>query len=245
VESGVEVTAMLKRLALVLVVVLIVVGVLSEFFLPGLLARGVEQALETTFGPAGDHRVRLRSYPAVRMLLGHFDDVTITSTNVETSTISLEALAVTLEDASVDLRALLAGGDLRVTRSQKTRVTITITQRNLEAYLARNVPGFGDPRVLITPEFTVISGYLTVLEREFLCSLSGRFVLADPKTVSFRIEGFSVDDVIVPTEFLETWLELLGRPDLSLDLTAFPLPLTGTEVVAEDGQMVIKATSGQ
>jgi hypothetical protein len=238
------VTAVLKRLILVVVIVCLILAAVSELVLPGVLARGLEGALEASFGSSSEHKVRLKAYPSVRMLLGYFDEISVISTNVETSTLVLQSLAVTLEDASVDMKALLTERSLKVARSQTGRVTITVSQRNLEDYLARNVPAFKEPRVLMTPDAVVISGYLTVLERDFVCSLTGRFLLSGPSTVGFTIEGFAVNDVPVPPAFMDTWLDVLGHPDLSVDLGAFPLPLTGTEVLAEDGKMTIKATTG-
>jgi len=235
---------MLKRLAVVILIAFITLAALSELVLPGVLARGLERALETTFGPAGEYEVTLKSYPSARMLLGRFDEVSIMSTNVDTSTIVLESLAVTLEDASVDMKSLLGKGEFKVTRSSRSRVTIIVTQRNLEDYLAANVPEFKEPRVLVTPESVAISGYMTILSTDFVCSLVGRFVLKDEHTIGFDITGFKVDQVDVPPVFLDKWLELLNQPDLSLDLAAFPLVLRGVEVVQEDGQLVIKADTG-
>lgn len=232
---------MLRRLAVVVVIAFIVLAALSELVLPGILARSVEAALEATFGPPAEHEVRLASRPAVKMLLGRFDEVGVTSTNVQTSTLVLESLAVTLHAASVDLKVLLSEGELEVSRSGRSRVTITITERNLEEYLAANVPDFREPRVLITSDVAAFSGYVTVLDRDFVFTLSGRFVLRDESTVGFGIDGFTVDDVSVPADFLGTWLEVLNEPDLSLDLSRFPLPLRGTGVTLEDGRIVIEA----
>ncbi|HCJ10738.1 MAG TPA: hypothetical protein DHW14_06200 [Clostridiales bacterium] len=234
---------MLRRLAVVVLIVFVVLAALSELVLPGILARSVEAALEATFGPPAEHDVRLASRPAVKMLLGRFDEVEVTSTNVQTSTLVLESLAVTLHDASVDLKALLSEGELEVSRSARSRVTITITERNLEEYLAANVPEFREPRVLITSDVAAFSGYVTVLGRDFVFTLSGRFVLRDESTVGFDITGFTVDDVGVPGEFLEKWLDVLGEPDLSIDLAGFPLPLKGTEVTQEEGRVIIEATA--
>lgn len=237
-------TVVLKRVLVVCLIAFITLAALSEFILPGVLARGVEEALKTTLGTEGDYEVALKTRPAVRMLLGHIDEISVVSTNVSTSTIVLEYLAVVLEDCSVDLKSLLADRELKVSRSRDSKVTITISQGNLERYLAANVPEYQDPRVLVTPEAVTLSGYLTVLGRDFVCNLVGQFVLEDDSTVGFAISGFTVDGVAVPPEFLEKWLELLGQPDLSLDLKAFPLPLTGTGVVHEDGRIIIEARAG-
>lgn len=236
---------MLKRLLVVVLIVFLALALLSEFVLPGVIARGVEHALASTFGESGEHEVKLRSYPSFRMLLGDFDKVSLISTNVATSTIVLSELAVTLEDASVDMKALITDKRLKVARSGRAEVTLTITAGNLKEYLATNVPGLRDPEVLITPDAAAIAGHLTVAGRDLACAVTGKFTLSGPSTVGFDIQSFSVNDVTVPEGFLETWLEVMNHPDLSIDLSRFPLPLTGKEVVHEEGQVVIKAESGQ
>jgi len=232
---------MLKRLVVVILIAFITLAALSELVLPGVLARGLERALETTFGPAGEYEVTLKSHPSARMLLGRFDEINVMSTNVQTSTLVLESMAVTFNDASVDLKALVAEGDLRIDRSRGGNVTITISEVNLAEYIAEYVPTFVEPRVLVTPETAALSGCVEVGEREVVFTLTGLFVLADEQTVSFDIQSFSVDGVTVPADFLATWLDLLNQPDLSFDLGQFPLPLKGTGVSHEDGRVVIEA----
>ncbi len=236
---------MLKRLLVVVVVVFLVLAGLTELVLPGVVARGVEGALASTFGETGQHKVTLRSYPSFRMLLGDFDQVNLVSTNVATSTLILSELAVTLEDASVDMKTLLKDKRLKVDRGGRAQVTMTITAANLKDYLTENVPELKDPEVLINPEEVAIGGRLTVAGQDLACAIMGRFVLSDPSTVGFDIQGFSVNDVAVPEAFLDTWLEVMNHPDLSMDLTRFPLPVTGKEVLLEEGRVVIKAESGQ
>lgn len=232
---------MLKRLLVVCLIAFITLAALSELILPGVLARGVEEALKVTLGPDADYSVALKSHPAARMLFGRFDEVSVVSTNVETSTLVLDQLAVVMEDCSVSIKSLLADRELKVTRSRSSKVTITVTQGNLERYLAASVPEYREPRVLITPDAVTLSGYLTVLDKDFVCDLVGKFVLENDTSIGFAVTGFTVDGVAVPPEFLDKWLELLGQPDLSLDLGAFPLPLTGTGVTHEDGRIVIEA----
>lgn len=236
---------MIKRLAAVIAILVVALAALTELVVPGVITRGVETALTSTFGSAEEHDVKLKSFPAARMLLGQFDEVSVISTNVATATLVLDEVAVTLKDVSLDMKALLADKHLNVNRGRQGLVTIAIGERSLQDYLAANVPAFKEPRVLINPDSVLISGYFTVAGRDFVCTFSGKFSLADVKTVKFETQGFSVDEVAVPADFLNKWLDLLGQPDLSLDLSKFPLPLKGTEVIQEDGRVIVKASLDQ
>jgi len=234
-----------KRVAVVFLVIVLALAVTAEIVLPAVVSRGVRNALASSgFGRPDQFQVRLKSFPSVRMLLGHFDKVTVISTNVATSTLVLSELSVTLEDAAVDMRALLADKSLKVDRSGGGQVSITITADSLKAYLAKNVPDLKDPAVTITPEATTLAGRLGVAGVEIRISLTGTFVLAGPSRVAFTISGCRVNEVAVPAEFLETWLAVLKGPDLSLDLARFPLPLEGKEVIQEDGRVIIKGLVG-
>lgn len=235
---------MLKRLAVVIIIVFAVLAALSELVLPGVFARGVEEALATTFGDASSYDVTLTSRPAIKMLIGKLDEVSVVSTNVATSSMVLESLAVTLEDTSIDLKSLLAERELRWTRTGTSKVSITITERNLEDYLSRNVPEFREPRVLMTDDGMSLSGYVVVFGQDIVFDLDGRFEVTDDQNVGFEVTGFNVDDVSVPVEFLEKWLDVVGNPDLSLDMESFPLPLKATEILHEDGRVIIKGSGG-
>jgi len=235
----------LKRVLVVAFILFVALAALSELVLPRAIARGVEEALAARFGEEADYDVTLKSYPSVRMLLGDLDKVSVVSTNIATADIILSKLAVTLEDASVDLRALLADRDLVVSRATRGEVTITVTAANLRDYLAANVPELKDPDVLITADAVAIAGRLSVAGRDVAVAFAGQFLLTDADTVGLDIQSFSVNDVPVPDVFIETWLEVMSDPDLSLDLSSFPLPVTGKEVTLEDGRLIIEAVIAQ
>lgn len=231
---------MLKRLLVVVLLLAVVLVGASELVLPGLVSRQLASGLQETFGTGESMTVKLRSFPALRMLTGHLDQINVVSSNVPAGSLNLDNLSVTMTDVSVNMRDLLAKKGLTVTHASGAKVVITIGEASLQRYLLEGVDTLGEPRVLINDAME-ISGYLTVVGKKVLVTFGGRFALKDDHWVSFTFDRAKVGDVEVPEAFVGTLLTLLGSPELGLDLSKFPLPLKGTAVRQEPGKLIIEA----
>ncbi len=233
---------MLKRLLLVILLLAIVAVGASELVLPGLVSKELSSNLQETFGTGDAMHIKLRSFPALRMLTGHLDQINVVSSNVPAGSLNLDTLSVTMTDVSVNMRDLLAHKGLAIKHAAGAKVVITISEASFQRYLLEGVEGLGDPRVLINDRME-ISGYITVAGIKTLVTFGGSFALKDDNWVSFTVSQVKVGDVEMPESFVSTFLGLLGAPELGLDLGKFPLPLKGTAVRQEQGQLVIEAES--
>jgi len=234
---------MLRRLLVVLLLLAAVLVGVIELTLPGVASRALADGLKETLGTGETMTVRLKAHPSLRMLAGHFDSVTVVSAKVPVGSLTLDELAVTLEEVSVNMRDLLARKGLQVSHSGRVTVVITISESSLERYLLREVAGFGGPRVLLTKDGVQISGEVTVAGKKTAVSFIGRFELADEHWVRFVLTGVRVGDATVPAGFLDAFLDLFGRPEMGIDLERFPVPLRGTAVRTDEAKLVIEGTS--
>ena len=234
---------MLKRLLVVAIILAIGIVGAIEIALPGVVTRELSSGLKDMLGTGEAMTVRLRVFPALRMLTGNFGQITVISSNVSAGGLNLDTLSVTIEDVSVNLRDLLAHKGLTVTHSGATKVVITIGEGSLERYLLEGVDTLDEPQVLMGTDGMDISGDLTVAGRKIPMTFGGQFALKDEHTVVFNIVRIKVADAAVPEGFVGPFLGLLGSPELSLDLEKFPLPLRGTTVRQEEGKLIIEAES--
>jgi len=234
---------MLKRLVAVLVLLFVVIAGAAELVLPGVVSRELAQGLQQTFGTGDAMTVKLRSFPALRLLTGHLDEITVVSSNVPAGSLNLDSLSVTMTGVSVNMRDLLTHKGLEVKHAAGAKVVITVSQESLRRYLLSNVQGLADPMVAVGPDGLGISGNLTVAGRKVKVAFMGGFSLKNDHWVSFELKRVAVGDVPVPEAFLPAFLSLLGTPELGIDLSKFPLPLKGTAVRLEPGKLIIEAVS--
>lgn len=233
---------MLKRLLLVVVIFAIVVAGALELVLPMIVSKELSRGLQETFGTGADMTVKLRPFPAVRMLTGYLGTVSVVTTEVPAGSLTLDSLAVTMNDVSVNMSDLLSRKTLKVTRASNTKVVITVSQANLLDCLATEA-AFAEPSFVVHPDLAIMGGYLVVGEKKVPVSFEGRFVLQDERWVRFELSGASVGNVAVPRDFLGSFLSLVGSPELAFDLSKFPLPLKALGVRQEEGRLIIEAGS--
>jgi hypothetical protein len=233
---------MLKRLLVVALIFSVIIVGAIELVLPGVVARELSSGLQEAFGTGEAMTVKLRSFPAVRMLTGRLGQVSVVSVNVPAGALTLDTLKVTIENVSVNLRDLLSHKGLAVTHSG-AKIVITVSEGSLERYLLADVDTLDRPKVKIGTNGMDLSGDLLVAGRKVPVTFGGQFALKDEHTVTFSVTRVQVAGADVPEEFVGPFLGLLGGVELSLDLEEFPLPLKGTALRQEEGKLVIEAVS--
>jgi hypothetical protein len=235
---------MARRLAIVVVLALVVVG-LAQLFLPRIVAQGLEVGLAGMLG--GEPEVRLRAYPALRLLLGRIDQLTVETHLVEAGALVFDTFSSTLEDLAINLRALLADRTLVVERVGRQTATIRISQDSLRRYLAATVPRLQRPEVLLEPGRARFRGQVSMAGRTVTLTMEGTFAFPpdDRSRVVFNPTRLQFDGVVMEVDRLPEWLNLLGGPELFIDLARFPLPLRGTEVWMEPGWLIITGEAAE
>jgi hypothetical protein len=226
---------------LVLVVALAVIG--GEILLPWIVARGVEAGLERALGQGADLEASLVARPALRMLVGRLDSLTVESQRVRSATLSIDSMAVTVHDIGVRLGDLLARKDLNVTRDASLGVVIRISEANLRRYVLENVEGLSEPQFKVFTGKVAVAGYVPFNGTPVLVSIEGRFVADGEQYVRLVTDVLSIDGEQLPPRATATIMAALGGPELFMDLASFPLPLVLKEVKMTDGWLSIEAAT--
>ena len=235
---------MARRLVIVLVLVIVVVG-LAQLFLPRIVAQGVEIGLASMLG--GEPEVRLRAYPALRLLLGRIDQLTVETHLVEAGALMIDTFSSTLEDLAINLRALLTDRALVVERVGRQTVTIRISQDSLRRYLAATVPRLQRPEVLLEQGRARFRGEVPLAGRSVTLTIEGAFAFApdDRSRVVFNPTRLQFNGVVIEVDRLPEFLNLLGGPELFIDLNRLPIPLRGTEVRMRPGWLIITGEAAE
>lgn len=224
------------------IVFLVVLLLAGELFLPWVVARGVARSLENTYGVGGDFDVSLSSRPALRMLFGKVDKLTVDNRRVQTATMAIDSIAVTIEDVSVNLQKLLR---LQVdsTRGSAMQAVFSISEGNLRAYVLDNVEGLAEPQFKVFDGRAALAGYVKFAGTPVLVAAEGRFVQSGERKVLFVVDTLSIEGEPVPERITEVLLSALGGPELFIDLAGLPMPMVIKEVKMRDGWLIIEAAT--
>jgi hypothetical protein len=232
----------MQRAAGIVVVVIILTLVAGEFVLPWVVARGVESGLERTLGVGSDLEVSLTVRPALRMLLGRVDNITVETRRVRTATLTIDSMAVTVSDIAVNLGDILRR-KLDVSRSASIGTVIRISEGNLRRYVLDNVEGLTDPQFKVFSGKAALSGYMKFAGKPVLVAAEGRFVPSGETKVAFAVDVLSIDGERLPDRVAETLVAALGGNELFIDLGKFSVPLVLREVRMSEGWLTIHATT--
>ena len=232
----------MRRALGITVIVVILLLLAGEFFLPWVVARGVEVGLARTLGEGADLEVSLASRPALRMLIGRVDQLTVTSERTKTATLAIDSIAVTVNEIGVNLQDIL-GRRLSVSRSASIGTVIRISEGNLRRYVLDNVAGLDEPQVKILDGRAAVAGYMSFAGTPILVAAEGRFVADGEQRVVYVVDGLSIDGERVPDRLAQTLTTALGGNELFIDMAGFPLPLAVKEVKTEAGWLIIEAGS--
>ncbi|HEY3313945.1 MAG TPA: DUF2993 domain-containing protein [Bacillota bacterium] len=229
----------MRRIIVLTVVFFLALALVTELVLPSVIARGVAGGLRSALGP-GDFKVQLKAYPSLKMLTGRFDQITIESTNVQSAGLVIDQLTATISQVQVNLRDFLAK-KITVNRGSSVDVKLTISEKNLKQYVMADVKGVKDPRLVIEPGKVVAGGYLTFGGKDYFVVSEGRFVVKDGGKIGLELFKLAIDDQELPAGLISKVMQLIGGPDLFIDMYKFPIPLEAKEVQMNQGNLVIVA----
>lgn len=222
-----------------LVLLLVLFGLL-ELLLPVAVERTVEVALQTRLGTPVD--VELESNPGLKLLLGRVDRLTSSARNVSAGELVIDELATVMEAVALNFRALLGQGGGEIVRGGKARLTVRVSAERLTAFVFAAVPQVQRPVITLDADGLEVRAVLVLNERHVPVAARGSFRPADGgRRVVFALESIALDGIALPDALVPVLLDLLGGPELFLDLERLPLPAAATAVRTEPGWLVIEA----
>lgn len=224
---------MQKRLIIILAAAIIVLAAASEALLPAVVSDVVAQGMVNLTG--SDHvAVTVVKHPAVLMLGGQFDRITMQATNAKIDKITFSDMRADLTNVQLDMAALISRRIVALKTVQDVDLSVTVTQEELANYLNKAVKGVKNATVEITPEHIrassnfAIGGFANVA-----VTLEGKIV-GDGQKIKFVTERFLLNNMLVGN---------IGGSVLTeiplVDLKKLPFNVGVREIVTEQGKVVI------
>lgn len=223
----------MKRLIIALVVILLLAGVVSEVLLPRMIGDAVAQGMRQHTG-SSQVTAAVQKTPALLMLTGSFDKVTISAANAKIDRMTFRALDAVLTDVQLDREKLFTSRTVSIERVHDVDLRATITQDELASYLNQTVKGVKNAVVSITPGRVQASTNFSLGGFASLAiTLDGKIV-GDGQRVKFVTERFLLNNTPVGN---------VGGAMLTeiplLDLKNLPFGVTVRDIVMEQGQVTI------
>jgi len=224
-----------KKVAIVLSVLLILL-VLAEVSAPRLIARGLELGLRRTLGT--DVEIKLDAYPSLRLLLGHFEELSVVARGVNLGGLTVEEYTLAAEQVTVNLRELLARRELRFVNQGRLTVQVTVAEGELSSFLREKMPALKDWRVQINAGNAVVIGKIPLQAFDLDVRVHGKFQALGKEKIAFVPERAEVQGVELPAALVQA---LLQDAQFYIDLKAAPMPLELIDVKMEPGRLIVRA----
>lgn len=147
-----------------------------------------------------------------------------------------DILRAEFTDVDLDVGAALRRGELVVTRVGGGEASITLTEEDVQRYLA-DAKGVAGARVRLAGGVVAVGGNITILTHQIDVQLRGRLVTA-PRQVSLRVDMLSISGLALPPEIANALVASVN-PLLTADQLPLPVRFTGADVA--DGRLHVTA----
>ena len=224
--------ALLTRLLLAVVVLL--AG--TQALVPPFLAARVAESLETSLGGV-PVQVRLDTFPALRLLTGHVDRLTVDVADMVVDGLAVESLRLEAVDVRMDVPGVLRGEAWRPQADDNVTVQAVVQEAAVARLVRERLPVGVDVDVRLTTDGVELFGRTQLLGMSVDLTVRGR--VAPDETGTQLV--FVPEEIVVGGQALADWIAagLRQTYTASVDLDASPVPLVVEEVVHGPGRITI------
>ena len=223
----------MSRIKAILLGVIFVLLAFSEVVTPMVTSMLIDRALNRA-APSDKLDVVVGSFPGIFMWLGRFDSVRVGAEGAKIDGLKVQASQLILEDARLDMSALLKQGQVKVQESRNLEFVLRVTEQDLAAYIGAKVKEAKNPSVKILTDKIQIRSEIDLGIAKLAVGADGRIV-GDAKSIRFvsdRLEIKNTGGINFGAVFGEIPL---------VDLTRLPFKVGVRKVVTEPGVLLIYA----
>lgn len=232
---------MLRKLIILFIIFSLALFAVTELVLPAVAAKAIQHGLSSYLGGEVSS-VALEAHPAMKMLIGRFDKVTVETLNVDIGGLLVDNLSATITNLSVNLADLALKREFKPTWERNVGLTVRISEQNLNRFVWANVPNFSDGKITLAPDKAVIEGNLLVREQKLPVRAEGQFVINSDAQVSFEPATASLSGYAMSQDQLAL-IRSFGGLRLTIDLGKLKTPLVARDIKTASGQLTIIADS--
>ncbi len=217
--------------------ILILLLAFSQILLPLAISEVIGVAM-TKLTSADKVEARADKSPAIMMLAGNFDTISVKAFGAKTDKVVFDEFDINLSNIDVDMGSLIQNRTLTMKSVEDVTVKAVISEAELARTINQTVKGTKNAEVSITPEKVTATSMLSMgglVNAKVI--LEGKFVSTD-NAIIFHTEHFQVNNSIMG-KFGGALLT-----DITLvDLKKLPFDVTVKNITLEQGRAVVYAES--
>lgn len=223
---------MTRRLVIGLGIVCLLLAA-SQLLLPPVVGGIVAQGMVSLAGTE-NVAVEVETRPAVSMLGGKFDKITLAAQQAKTGNLVFSELNAVLQDVQLDMQTLLSRRLVAIKSVGEVELSAAFDEAELARFLNQTVKGIKNATVTITPEkVQASSNFAFGGFAHVAVTLEGQIV-GDGQKIKFVTDRFLLNNNLVGN---------IGGAVLTeiplVDLGRLPFNVRAREVVLEPGRVVI------
>lgn len=226
-----------KRLLMFFLAIALLVAVAAEFILPQATSLAVAQGMTELVG-SSEIKAQVIKRPAVAMVTGSFDQITVDAANAKIDKIIFRQLKAELKDVQLDRQRLYLNRQAVIEQVGEVNVLAVLTQEEVARYLNQQVKGVKNATVSIdqgkmtAQSSFVLGGFATVA-----VGLEGR-VIQDGQIVKFVTDRFLLNNSPVGS------IGGIGLAEIPLlDMKKLPFGVTVRDIMLEQGKLTLHANN--
>lgn len=226
-----------KRLLMFFLAIALLGAVAAEFILPQATSLAVAQGMTELVG-SSEIKAQVIKRPAVAMVTGSFDQITVDAANAKIDKIIFRQLKAELKDVQLDRQRLYLNRQAVIEQVGEVNVLAVLTQEEVARYLNQQVKGVKNATVSIdqgkmtAQSSFVLGGFATVA-----VGLEGR-VIQDGQIVKFVTDRFLLNNSPVGS------IGGIGLAEIPLlDMKKLPFGVTVRDIMLEQGKLTLHANN--
>ncbi len=221
--------------AVVVSAILVAAGAASQLLLPRMLETQIAAGIKRSLAGAGAVRVDIASFPALEILAGRVDKITVDIRQAVIDGLKVEAFVADARNLQLDMPMLRLKREFVVKEADVLQVTVAVAEADLNEYFAKS-SGTAKLQIALTATETTLTGDVSVLGRPVQVTVKGHFAVTGATRVAFVVDDLLVMQTRLPRFIVEP---LTGKWAVEFDLAGAPVPLEITELHIENKRLYI------
>lgn len=223
---------MTRRLVIGLGIIAVLL-IASQILLPMAVSDIVAQGMVSLTG-SQNVRVNVEKNPALLMLGGKFDRITLAAQNAKTDKLTFSELHAVLQDVQIDMNTLISRRLVAVRSVGDVELSVVFQQEELARILNQSVKGIKNATVAITPDKVQASSNFAIGGfAQVAVTLEGKIV-GEGQKIKFVTDRFLLNNSHVGN----IGGSMLTEIELA-DLSKLPFNVHTRNIVLEQGRVVI------
>lgn len=223
------------RIFLLLIMIMVMI-LIAEIMLPSFINKKIKEKISHKKQDIAQLlKIKIKSAPNLKMLLGKIDDLEIKGEDIKIGELNLKEIKGKLKDVSVDVPSLFSSRKIKISKIETSQIQMEIKEEDLQEYL-RQDKDFRKMKIKLKEGRVEIIGIVEILGVKLPTTVEGNFRIEE-NLIRFVGKRLKLNQRQLPDDLAEM---VLKKVNPVIDLSAFSLPLKIKEIEIKEGKIKIK-----